>query len=117
MRLAMIGLGRMGGNMVRRRRQGGHELIVYDRSADAVKAHVAQGVKGAKGLADVAQSLLPSVFTVRVPGSCPSWRRQSARGQTDASGLAAAARSRSTSRTGGWPKCRLYSRLKWDGSP
>src|SRR6266571_2422616 len=37
MQLAMIGLGRMGGNMVRRLVQGGREAIVYDSSADAVK--------------------------------------------------------------------------------
>ena len=57
MQLAMIGLGRMGGNMVRRLLQGGHELVVYDQSADAVKAHVAKGVKAAKDLADVARQL------------------------------------------------------------
>src|SRR5439155_25943856 len=60
MQLAMIGLGRMGGNMVQRLLQGGHELIVYDSSADAVKAHVAKGVKGAKDLADVAKQLARS---------------------------------------------------------
>jgi 6-phosphogluconate dehydrogenase len=75
MQLAMIGLGRMGGNMVRRLLQegeggggGGHELIVYDRSADAVQAHVAQGVKAAKDLADVARQLAPRrVVWVMVP--------------------------------------------------
>src|SRR3989442_5324998 len=72
MQLAMIGLGRMGGNMVRRLLQGGHELIVYDRSADAVKAHVAKGVKGAKDLADVAQQLAPRrVVWVMVPAGGP----------------------------------------------
>ena len=59
MQLAMIGLGRMGGNMVRKLRQGGHELVVYDRSADEVKAHVAEAVKGAKDLAEVARLLVP----------------------------------------------------------
>jgi len=59
MQLAMIGLGRMGGNMVKRLAQGGHEVIVYDRSADAVKAHVAKGVKAAKDIADVARHLAP----------------------------------------------------------
>jgi 6-phosphogluconate dehydrogenase len=70
MQLAMIGLGRMGGNMVQRLLQGGHELIVYDSSADAVKAHVAQGAKGAKDLADVARQLAqppPRVIWVMVP--------------------------------------------------
>ena len=68
MRLAMIGLGRMGGNMVRRLVQGGHEVIVYDRSADAVRAQIATGVKEAKDLADVARQLSPRrVLWVMVP--------------------------------------------------
>ena len=36
MRLAMIGLGRMGGNMVRRLLRGSHDLVVYDRDHAAV---------------------------------------------------------------------------------
>ena len=73
MQLAMIGLGRMGGNMVRRLLQGGgHELIVYDRNADAVKAHVGKGVKAAKDLADVARLLPPRrVVWVMVPAGAP----------------------------------------------
>jgi 6-phosphogluconate dehydrogenase len=68
MQLAMIGLGRMGGNMVRRLVLGGHELIVYDQSADAVKAHVAKGVKAARDVADVARLLAPRrVVWVMVP--------------------------------------------------
>jgi len=74
MQLAMIGLGRMGGNMVRRLLQGEHELIVYDSSADAVKAHVAKGVKAAKDLADVARQLGGAprrVVWVMVPAGAP----------------------------------------------
>ncbi|HKC80248.1 MAG TPA: decarboxylating 6-phosphogluconate dehydrogenase [Gemmatimonadaceae bacterium] len=68
MQLAMIGLGRMGGNMVKRLTQGGHELIVYDSSADAVKALAGKGVKAAKDLADVAKQLGPRrVVWVMVP--------------------------------------------------
>ncbi len=68
MQLAMIGLGRMGGNMVRRLVQGGHEVVVYDSSADAIKAQVAKGVKAAKNLADVARQLAPRrVVWVMVP--------------------------------------------------
>ncbi len=59
MQLAMIGLGRMGGNMVRRLVQGGHELIVYDSSAEEIKSHVGTGAKGAKDVADVARQLAP----------------------------------------------------------
>ena len=72
MRLAMIGLGRMGGNMVQRLLQGGHEVVVYDRSADAVKAHAAKGVTGAKDLADVVRQLPPRrVVWVMVPAGEP----------------------------------------------
>jgi 6-phosphogluconate dehydrogenase len=72
MQLAMIGLGRMGGNMVQRLVQGGHELIVYDANADAVKAHVAKGVKAAKDIADVARLVIaPRVVWVMVPAGAP----------------------------------------------
>ena len=68
MQLAMIGLGRMGGNMVQRLLQGGHELIVYDSSAGAVKPHVGKGAKGARDLADVARQLTPRrVVWIMVP--------------------------------------------------
>ena len=40
MQIGMIGLGRMGANMVRRLTQGGHQCVVYDRSAAAVAAAV-----------------------------------------------------------------------------
>jgi 6-phosphogluconate dehydrogenase len=68
MQLAMIGLGRMGGNMVQRLLQGGHQVVVFDRSNDAVKAHVAKGAKGAKDLADLTARLsAPRVVWVMVP--------------------------------------------------
>jgi 6-phosphogluconate dehydrogenase len=72
MQLAMIGLGRMGGNMVRRLVQNGHEVIVYDSSRDALKAHAAKGVNAAKDLADVARLLTPPrVVWVMVPAGAP----------------------------------------------
>ena len=72
MQLAMIGLGRMGGNMVQRLLQGGHQVVVYDRSADAVQAHVAKGAGAAKGLADLAGQLAPPrVVWVMVPAGAP----------------------------------------------
>ena len=70
MQLAMIGLGRMGGNMVQRLVQGGggHEVVVYDQSADAVKASVAKGAKGAKDIGAVVKQLAPRrVIWVMVP--------------------------------------------------
>jgi 6-phosphogluconate dehydrogenase len=72
MQLAMIGLGRMGGNMVQRLLQGGHQAVVFDRSADAVKAHVGMGATAAKDLADVCGRLTaPRVIWVMVPAGAP----------------------------------------------
>ncbi len=60
MQLAMVGLGRMGANMVRRLVRDGHELVVYDVSAEAV-ASLAQetGAVGADSLADLVAKLKP----------------------------------------------------------
>lgn len=57
MQLAMIGLGRMGGNMVRRLLDGGHQLVVYDRSPDAIRAHEQLGARGASDLPDACKQL------------------------------------------------------------
>src|SRR5258705_13488253 len=72
MQLAMIGLGRMGGNMVRRLVQGGHELIVFDSSPDAINGLARKGVKAAKDIAEVAQLLTPPrVVWVMAPAAAP----------------------------------------------
>ena len=72
MRLAMIGLGRMGGNMVQRLLKGGHEVVVYDQSADAVKTHVGYGAKAAKDLKGLAAELKPPrVIWIMVPAGKP----------------------------------------------
>jgi 6-phosphogluconate dehydrogenase len=72
MQLAMIGLGRMGGNMVQRLLQGGHQVVVFDRSADAVKAHVGMGATAASDLADLCARLTPPrVIWVMVPAGQP----------------------------------------------
>ena len=47
MQLGMIGLGRMGANMVRRLMRAGHECVVYDRNLDAVKQLAGEGAIGA----------------------------------------------------------------------
>jgi 6-phosphogluconate dehydrogenase len=59
MQLAMIGLGRMGANMVRRLMRGGHECVVYDRNPEAVAAMEAEGAVGAASLEDLAAKLAP----------------------------------------------------------
>jgi 6-phosphogluconate dehydrogenase len=73
MRLAMIGLGRMGGNMVQRLLQGGHQVVVYDRSPEAIAAHVKLGATAARDLADVCRQLTaPRVVWVMVPAGDPT---------------------------------------------
>jgi 6-phosphogluconate dehydrogenase len=72
MQLAMIGLGRMGGNMVRRLVQGGHELVVYDRNADAIADLVPMGAVGATDLVDLCGRLpTPRVIWLMVPAGAP----------------------------------------------
>jgi 6-phosphogluconate dehydrogenase len=55
----MIGLGRMGGNMVRRLMRGGHACVVYDRIPAAVDALINEGATGAASLADFVAKLNP----------------------------------------------------------
>src|SRR5579875_2337802 len=59
MQLGMVGLGRMGANLVRRLMRDGHRAVVYDVSADAVKALEDEGATGASSLADLAAKLDP----------------------------------------------------------
>ncbi len=59
MQLAMIGLGRMGANMVRRMMRGGHECVVYDVNPASVAAMEAEGAIGATSMEDLAAKLTP----------------------------------------------------------
>jgi 6-phosphogluconate dehydrogenase len=52
MQLGMIGLGRMGANMVRRLMKGGHECVVYDVSPDSVKSLAGEGATGSESMED-----------------------------------------------------------------
>ena len=68
MQIGMIGLGRMGSNMVRRLMRAGHSLVVFDRSSDAVNTLVSEGATGATSLADLAARLSkPRVLCAMVP--------------------------------------------------
>src|SRR5512144_1320394 len=68
MQLGMIGLGRMGANMVRRLRAGGHDCVVFDRSPEAVRSLGAEGAVGAESLADLLRRLArPRVAWMMVP--------------------------------------------------
>lgn len=68
MQLGMIGLGRMGGNIVRRLLRDGHEAVVFDQNPEAVAALVAEGAVGATSLEDfVAKLSLPRAAWVMLP--------------------------------------------------
>jgi len=70
MQLGMIGLGRMGANMVRRLMRGGHTCVVYDRSADAVAGLGKEGATGATALADFVKKLeQPRSIWLMVPAA------------------------------------------------
>ncbi len=59
MQLGMIGLGRMGANMVRRLMKNGHQCVVYDRSPEVVRQLGAEGAVGASSLDDFVAKLKP----------------------------------------------------------
>jgi 6-phosphogluconate dehydrogenase len=73
MELGMIGLGRMGGNMVRRLLNGGHRVVAYDLSEDAVRASEAMGAVAAASLEDLVEKLAPPrSLWVMVPAGGPT---------------------------------------------
>src|SRR2546423_12495938 len=70
MQFGMIGLGRMGANMVRRLMRAGHDCVVYDMNADAVQALAREGATGARSLEDfVARLRAPRAVWLMVPAA------------------------------------------------
>jgi len=68
MRVGFIGLGRMGGNMVRRLLQGGHEVVVYNRSPEKTREIASEGAEAAFEIAELVGKLAaPRVVFVMVP--------------------------------------------------
>ncbi|MEW6209958.1 MAG: phosphogluconate dehydrogenase (NAD(+)-dependent, decarboxylating) [Acidobacteriota bacterium] len=68
MQLGMIGLGRMGGNMVRRLLRAGHECVVFDLSPDSVRALESEGARGATSMDDFVNKLdKPRAAWIMVP--------------------------------------------------
>ncbi len=70
MQLGMIGLGRMGANLVRRLLRDGHRCVVYDVSADAVKQLQDEGAEGTSSLEDLVSKLeVPRALWIMVPAA------------------------------------------------
>src|SRR5262245_41910589 len=70
MQIGMIGLGRMGANMVRRLLRGGQQCVVYDRSSEAVAELVKEKAIGATSLADLVKKLeKPRAVWLMVPAA------------------------------------------------
>ena len=73
MQLGMVGLGRMGSNMTRRLIRGGHELVVSDLSAEAVKQLAGEGATGSTSLQDLIAKLTPPrTVWIMVPAGGPT---------------------------------------------
>ena len=72
MRVAMIGLGKMGGNMTARLLERRHEVVAFDRSPDAVARATALGARAATDLASIVSQLsAPRVIWIMVPAGAP----------------------------------------------
>lgn len=68
MKIGIIGLGRMGGNISRRLMRAGHETVVYDRDQKAIDALVADGAIAASGIEDMKAKLdSPAIFWSMLP--------------------------------------------------
>ena len=70
MQIGMIGLGRMGANMVRRLLRGGHQCVVYDRSTEAVATLAGEGATGSESLEDfIAKLQRPRAVWLMIPAA------------------------------------------------
>jgi 6-phosphogluconate dehydrogenase len=73
MQIAMIGLGKMGGNMTERLMRDGHRVVAFDRDAAVVSKYQALGATPAKNLADIVKQLdAPRVVWIMVPAGKPT---------------------------------------------
>ena len=73
MKIGMIGLGKMGANLTERLLKGGHEVVAYDLSADALKQAASKGAETATTLEELAKKLSPPrAAWVMVPAGKPT---------------------------------------------
>jgi 6-phosphogluconate dehydrogenase len=85
MQLGMIGLGRMGANMVRRLQRAGHQCVAFDRSAESVKQVASEGAIAATSLGDLVKKLeRPRAVWLMVPAAVVDATLQELAGKLDA---------------------------------
>ncbi len=85
MQLGMIGLGRMGANMVRRLQKAGHQCVAFDRSAESVKQVARDGAAAATSLDDLVKKLQrPRAVWLMVPAAVVDATLQELTGKLDA---------------------------------
>ena len=73
MKLGMVGLGRMGANMTRRLLDGGHSVVIYNRSHQPIEELAAEGALPAESLADMVRQLdAPRVIWLMLPAGDPT---------------------------------------------
>src|SRR4029077_6298462 len=85
MQLGMIGLGRMGANMVRRLQKAGHQCVAFDRSAESVKQVASEGAIAATSLDDLVKKLQrPRAVWLMVPAAVVDATLQELAGKLDA---------------------------------
>ena len=87
MKIGIVGLGRMGGNIARRLMRGGHQCVVWDRNADAVKELAGEGAIPAASLDDMRGLLAdPAIWWVMLPAGDPTEQTVAAIGAQAAPG-------------------------------
>ncbi len=87
MRIGIIGLGRMGGNIARRLMRGGHEAVAWDHGVQAIEAVAADGATAAASLEDMAGKLTaPRIFWLMLPAGEPTEQTIAALGRIAAPG-------------------------------
>jgi 6-phosphogluconate dehydrogenase len=70
--IGIIGLGRMGSGMTQRLLQGGHQVVVYDRTPQTVSAMTSKGATASSSLEDLGQKLkAPKIFWLMIPAGAP----------------------------------------------
>jgi 6-phosphogluconate dehydrogenase len=73
MKIGMIGLGRMGGNIARRLMRDGHQVVAFDRNQEAVDALVKDGAEAATSLDDMRTRLeQPAIWWIMLPAGDPT---------------------------------------------